>query len=331
VAIGGAGGAGIEIPVAGNWTAKAEYLWTGFGQLGAVFPVGAQGYSSDLAMQSIRVGLNYHIGNSSQIPDFLAKGPSALETDTFAFHGQATYLNQYDPPFRAPYGGQNSLAPNISRETADATLYAGMRLWKGAEAWINPEIDQGFGLSGSVGVAGFPSSEAYKVGANDPYLRLQRAFVRQTIDLGGEVQKVDAGLNQFSGSQTSDRLVFTVGKVGVVDIFDTNKYAHDPRGDFMNWSIVDTGTFDYAADAWGYTVGAAAEWYQGPAPSEAAPSGSNKTAATASPATASPAGSTVAQSANRARKTRAPTPIAPHSRPSKLLAADDRAVPAPPG
>ena len=107
---------------------------------------------------------------------------------------------------------------------------------KGAEAWINPEIDQGFGLSGSVGVAGFPSGEAYKVGADYPYTRLHRAFLRQTIDLGGEVQKVDAGLNQFSGSQTSDRLVFTVGKIGVVDIFDTNKYAHDPRGDFMNWT-----------------------------------------------------------------------------------------------
>jgi len=262
--LGWAAGAGIEIPVTGNWSAKAEYLWTGFGHLGVVFPVGAQGYSSDLSMQSIRVGLNYHIGNSSQIPDFLAKGPSAFETDTFAFHGQATYLNQYDPPFRAPYSGTNSLAPNIGRETADVTLYAGVRLWQGAEAWVNPELDQGFGLSGSVGVAGFPSGEAYKVGADYPYTRLDRAFLRQTINLGGEVQKVDAGLNQFSGPQTSDRLVFTVGKIGVPDIFDTNKYAHDPRGDFMNWSIVDTGTFDYAADAWGYTVGAAAEWYQGP-------------------------------------------------------------------
>ncbi len=143
-------------------------------------------------------------------------------------------------------------------------MYAGVRLWQGAEAWINPEIDQGFGLSGSVGAAGFPSGEAYKVGADYPYTRLHRAFLRQTIDLGGDSQKVDGGLNQFSGSQTSDRLVLTVGKVGVVDIFDTNKYAHDPRGDFMNWSIVDTGTFDYAADAWGYTVGSAAEWYTGP-------------------------------------------------------------------
>jgi len=262
--LGWAAGAGVEIPLAGNWTAKAEYLLTGFGGKGVTFTTGAQVFESDLTMQSIRLGVNYRIGDSTHISDFLAKGPSALETDRFAFHAQATYVNQYDPPFSAPYKGQNSLAPNIGRETSDITLYAGVRLWQGAEAWINPELDQGFGLSGSVGIAGFPSGEAYKVGADYPYTRLHRAFLRQTIDLGGEVQKVDAGLNQFSGSQTSDRLVLTVGKFGVVDVFDTNKYAHDPRGDFLNWTILDTGTFDYAADAWAYTVGAAVEWYQGP-------------------------------------------------------------------
>jgi high affinity Mn2+ porin len=263
--LGWVAGAGVEIPVTGNWTAKAEYLWSEFGRQSVAFTAGAQGFESDLAMQSFRLGLNYRIGDSTaQDLDFLTKGPSALETDRFAFHGQATFLGQYDPPFRAPYSGPNSLTPNQARETADVTLYAGVRLWQGAEAWINPEIDQGFGLNGTLGVAGFTSGEAYKVGADFPYARLHRAFVRQTIDLGGDVQKVDAGLNQFSGSQTSDRLVLTVGKFSVVDIFDTNKYAHDPRGDFMNWSLVDTGTFDYAADAWGYTVGAAAEWYQGP-------------------------------------------------------------------
>jgi high affinity Mn2+ porin len=262
--LGWAAGAGIEIPLAGNWTAKAEYLLTGFGGKGVTFTTGAQVFESDLTMQSIRLGVNYRIGDSTHISDFLTKGPSALETDRFAFHAQATYVNQYSAPFPAPYFGRNSLAANIGRETSDVTLYAGVRLWQGAEAWINPEADQGFGLSGSVGAAGFPSGEAYKVGADYPYTRLHRAFLRQTIDLGGEVQKVDAGLNQFSGSQTSDRLVFTVGKFGVVDVFDTNKYAHDPRGDFLNWTILDTGTFDYAADAWAYTVGAAVEWYQGP-------------------------------------------------------------------
>jgi high affinity Mn2+ porin len=262
--VGWAAGTGVEIPITGSWTAKAEYLWTEFGRRSVGFSAGAQTFDSDLTMQSLRVGLNYRIGDTAQGSDFVVKGPSALETDRFAFHGQFTFVDQYDPPFRSPFSGQNSLIPNQSRETADTTLYMGVRLWQGAEAWINPEIDQGFGLSSSVGAAGFPSGEAYKVGAADPYTRLPRAFLRQTINLGGETQKVDAGLNQFSGTQTSDRLVLTVGKFGVVDIFDTNKYAHDPRGDFMNWSIVDTGTFDYAADAWGYTVGAAAEWYTGP-------------------------------------------------------------------
>ncbi len=92
---------------------------------------------------------------------------------------------------------------------------------------------------------------------------MQRAFIRQTIDLGGETHKIDPAINQFAGSQTADRLVLTVGRFSVVDIFDTNKYAHDPRNDFLNWAIINSGTFDYAADAWGYTYGAAAEWYKG--------------------------------------------------------------------
>ena len=138
-----------------------------------------------------------------------------------------------------------------------------MRLWQGAELWVNPEIDQGFGLADTHGVAGFPSAEAYKLGADYPYARVQRYFIRQTIDLGGETEKVDADINQFAGSQTANRLVLTVGKFAVVDIFDTNKYANNPKSDFLNWSVVNAGTFDYAADAWGYTYGAAAEWYQG--------------------------------------------------------------------
>ncbi|SEO08815.1 high affinity Mn2+ porin [Rhodopseudomonas pseudopalustris] len=129
--------------------------------------------------------------------------------------------------------------------------------------WINPEIDQGFGLSSTLGVAGFPSGEAYKVGSAVPYARIPRAFFRQTFDLGGEKKKVDGDINQFAGTQMNDRIVLTVGKFAVTDVFDTNKYAHDPRKDFMNWSLVDTGTFDYAADAWGYTYGAAIEWYTG--------------------------------------------------------------------
>jgi high affinity Mn2+ porin len=182
----------------------------------------------------------------------------------FAVYGQATYIEQETDGFHAPYAGPNSLSPDSGREAADATLFLGARLWRGAELWVNPEADQGFGLDNTLGLAGFPSGEAYKVGSNAPYFRLQRAFIRQTLNLGGEVSNVDAGPNQFALPQSSDRLVLTLGKLSVVDIFDVNRYAHDPRADFLNWSVIDAGTFDYAADSWGYTLGGAAEWYAGP-------------------------------------------------------------------
>ncbi|WP_137863563.1 MULTISPECIES: carbohydrate porin [unclassified Sphingomonas] len=188
----------------------------------------------------------------------------ARQEENWAVHGQATLVTQGVLGFRSPYDGPNSLTPRQVRETIDATVYVGMRPWRGGELWINPEIDQGFGLSDTLGVAGFPSAEAYKVGKASPYLRLQRFFVRQVFDLGGAAQPVAGAPNQLAGKQTVNRLVVTIGKFGVGDAFDTNRYAHDPRGDFLNWAIVDTGTFDYAADAWGYSTGAAVEWYQGP-------------------------------------------------------------------
>ncbi len=201
--------------------------------------------------------------------------------ESFAIHGQFTYVEQESANFNSPYAGANSLSPGRGAETLDATLYLGRRLWPGAEAWINGEIDQGFGLDDTLGVAGFPSGEAYKIGRNQPYLRLPRLFVRQTLNQGdaslyGARQAVDAGVdaaaadaaaavaaaNQLGGMQLGNRVVITVGKFSVGDIFDTNQYAHDPRGDFLNWAAIDAGSFDYAADAWGYTAGAAVEWYR---------------------------------------------------------------------
>ncbi len=195
-------------------------------------------------------------------PSSVASEPPAPQT--WAVHGQMTNVTQWHGRFRSRYSGKNSLqADGRTEETTDITLYGGARLWNGAELWLNPEVDQGFGLDDTVGVAGFPSGEAYKIGANAPYLRLPRAFIRQTIDLGGESDSVLSSANQLAGTRTSDNLTITVGKFSPTDIFDANSYAHDPRADLLNWSIIDAGTFDYAADAWGYTYGAATEWTRG--------------------------------------------------------------------
>jgi high affinity Mn2+ porin len=198
--------------------------------------------------------VNYRFGDD-------AADANGLLTDRLSLHGQSTFVNQYAPHFREPYRGPNSLISKSGRETWDATLFTGVRLWKGAEVWINPEIDQGFGLSKTLGLAGFSSGEAYKVGANYPYLRLPRYFIRQTIGLGNETEYVESDANQFGGSRSVNRIVITTGKFAVTDIFDKNKYSDNPRDDFLNWSLVDAGTFDYAADAWGYTYGTALEWY----------------------------------------------------------------------
>jgi high affinity Mn2+ porin len=260
--LGWAAGAGVEFPVAPNWTARFEYLFSDYGSSSVTFPQAAQRFDSNFSLQEFRAGLNYQFGQGVTASDKGAAG--TLDTDLINFHGQTTFVEQAYPTFRSPYEGPNSLpGTGEGRETIDVTLYAGMRLWQGAELWINPEIDQGFGFAQTHGVAGFPSAESYKLGADYPYTRLQRAFIRQTINLGGETQKVDADINQFAGSQTADRLVLTVGRFSIVDIFDTNKYANNPKIDFLNWSVINAGTFDYAGDAWGYTYGAAAEWYQG--------------------------------------------------------------------
>src|SRR5665213_1028403 len=207
---------------------------------------------------------NLRIGAAVLALVLAAPASAQDQAQSFALHGQATFLVQSNLPFHADFAGHDSLhAQGETRETGDLTLYAGASPWHGGELWANPEIDQGFGLANTTGLAGFSSGEAYKVGKANPYFRLQRLFFRQTIGLGGGDEKVEADQNQLGGARASDRLVLTIGKFSVVDVFDANAYAHDPRADFFNWTLIDAGALDYAADAWGYSYGGSAELYRG--------------------------------------------------------------------
>lgn len=184
--------------------------------------------------------------------------------ERWALRLQATDILQYYPAFHSSFQGPNSFSPRAtSGNTVDVTLYGGVKLWAGGELWGNLEMYQGFAPNNTLGAAGYVNGDGAKVGRAHPYARIARLFVRQTLDLGGEADDQDADLNMLAAHRTKDRLVFTAGKLNATDVFDTNKYAHDPRHDFLNWSLITTGSFDYAADAWGYTYGAAAEWYRG--------------------------------------------------------------------
>jgi high affinity Mn2+ porin len=220
------------------------------------------------ACAPLAIGLALVLGTPAhaQSPEPVRTQPMqdlGLAPDDWNLHGQFTTVFQYHPGFGAAYSGGNSLYPSANaRETADLTLYAGMRLWDGAALYLNPELDQGYGLGTTLGIAAFPSGEAYKLGARNPYFRLPRAFVRQVFMQGGDEQQLEDAPNQLAEKRSGDNLILTVGKFSVVDVFDTNRYAHDPRGDFLNWALIDAGAFDYAADAWGFSYGSSVEWTQ---------------------------------------------------------------------
>jgi hypothetical protein len=72
---------------------------------------------------------------------------------------------------------------------------------------------------------------------------------------------MESDANQLAGSVDRRRLVLTAGNLSVLDIFDDNAFSHDPRTQFLNWSLMTHGAYDYAADARGYSWGVALEYF----------------------------------------------------------------------
>jgi high affinity Mn2+ porin len=260
--LGWAAGAGAEYAFAPHWTARVEYLYRKFDDASVGFPTGVN-YASTMDLHSIRLGLNRKI----DWPGLPTYNPKSDVTDTessrWEIHGQSTFLGQGYPAFHALYSGPNSLTPAPQyQETWSNSLYLNARLWEGGEVYFNPELLQGFGFNNTTGAAGFPNGEAQKSGFPYPHFNPSRLFVRHTFGFGGEQEELASGPFQLAGKADVSRLTLQAGKLSVIDVFDGNAYAHDPRKDFMNWSIWASGAFDYAADKLGLGYGATAELNQ---------------------------------------------------------------------
>ncbi len=194
----------------------------------------------------------------------LAAMRDRLEAQGWLLHGQSTFVQQLRPAFNAPYNGPNSMqSATMQRNTLSASMTIGRTLWPGAEFIIDPQLSRGFGLSGTRGIAGFPNGEAFRVGSNDPTGYVTRAFLRQTIGLSSDTVAVEPDPYRFSRPLPRERITITAGKFAVFDIFDDNRYSHDPRTQFLNWAFVSAGAFDFSNDAKGYTNGVALEWDNG--------------------------------------------------------------------
>ncbi|MBV8652151.1 MAG: carbohydrate porin, partial [Alphaproteobacteria bacterium] len=184
------------------------------------------------------------------------------EPEDWSQHFQSTLVYQGYPAFHSSVPqGPNSLSSDSQiRETLSATGFFGARLpWQGGEFYFNPEFNQGSGFNDTVGLAGFPNGEAQKAGSHVPKFNVARLFLRQTFGLGGEQEFIEGDQNQLAGNKDIERVTVTAGKISIPDLFDDNTYSHDPRTQFLNWSLMDAGAYDYAADQKGYTDGVAVE------------------------------------------------------------------------
>ncbi|MFO0804227.1 MAG: carbohydrate porin [Gemmataceae bacterium] len=183
------------------------------------------------------------------------------QLDWYSIHGQATVVSQGNWPFRSPYFGPNSLLPNLNyRNTETTTLFLAGRVCRDSEIIFNPEVAGGQGISGSTGMAGFPNGEATRVGVPQPTPYIARLFWKQTFELGGEQEEIEAGPNLIPGTVDVNRITIRLGKMTATDLFDDNAYSHDPRTQFMNWSLMYNGAWDYPANVRGYTYGGGIEW-----------------------------------------------------------------------
>jgi hypothetical protein len=191
----------------------------------------------------------------------LSLGCAAQDQEDWNAHFQTTYIWQKKPSLASPYAGPNSLRAEAEKSYSfTGTAAFGLRLGRSTEAYFDPEVAQGVAISGLLGLVGFSNGELAKTSGSSPKFYRARLFVRHTIDLGGEAQAVESAANQLAGKVSADRLVLTAGALSVLDIFDAGNYAHDPRMQFMNWSLMTHAAYDYPADSRGYTYGAAAEY-----------------------------------------------------------------------
>jgi high affinity Mn2+ porin len=209
---GGVAGAGVEYAFDPNWALRLEYLYGRFANASVGFASGAN-YVSTANFNMLRMGLNRKLNWPADRASE-QKDDATTKPIDWQILGQATYIQQGYPSFHSPYEGQNSLTGNAqTKNTASVTAFLGLRPWEGAEVFYAPELAQGFGLSGTLGLGGFSNGEAQKAGFAFPHYNTSRLFIRQTLGFGGEQETVEQDQTHFGGKVDVSRLSLTIGRV----------------------------------------------------------------------------------------------------------------------
>jgi len=185
------------------------------------------------------------------------------ESDRIWLSGQANFVTQYHPTFRSPYSGPNSLsAPAETATSRVLTLFTGIRVSNSTEFLCDVQETGGDGIGQALGLAGFTNLDVVRNPTLSKAPYIARLMVHTVIPLGET--RVISERTPFSlfSSLPERRLDIRFGKFSIVDFFDLNSYGSDSNFQFMNWTVDNTGAYDYAADTRGYTYGVILEYHQ---------------------------------------------------------------------
>lgn len=180
----------------------------------------------------------------------------------YSLHFQTTIIPQYHFDFNSPYSGDNSLeAHEVPRTSFSGTAFFNYKAFKNTYLVFNPEAAGGKGLSKTLGIAGFPNGEVYRVGDPKPKPFIARLYAEQRFPLSGKKEMVEDDLNQVKEYTNKEYISVILGKFSLTDFFDDSQISHDPRTQFMNWALMGNGGWDYPANTRGYTMGTVIQAY----------------------------------------------------------------------
>jgi high affinity Mn2+ porin len=100
-------GAGVEVRLTSNLSARLEYAFFDLERAGIFFPAAGENYFSNLKLQTASIGLNYRFSDDPVPPG--TSGGILPDLKDFSIHAQSTVIGQGNVPFPAAYSGAHSL------------------------------------------------------------------------------------------------------------------------------------------------------------------------------------------------------------------------------
>jgi len=170
---------------------------------------------------------------------------------------QYNVIHQHLAPFGARYSGSQSLPAGGDDATSQTVgIYFGVLLPSHWNAYLDIERFVGAGVGNTTGLGSPSNGDVVRAGTGLPKdFYIARAYAEYLLPLGSITVSQTRAQDQLPGEVSAAALMLKVGKLSAADDFDMNRYANSTRTQFMTWSLINDGAWDYPADTRGYTGG----------------------------------------------------------------------------